>query len=577
MQCAFADSLDVKGYKIVPNDLAATQYPRYDANDDQCAIIKVISDIDGLLFDSGIGIVGDIERKAGEYWIYVSPGERRLSIWGPDILKNNFNLPDTPKSGKVYQLIVTRAGEGGVGDITTGFILLKSGPPGARVYIDGEFMGNTPFQREMASGFYNYRLEKEMFYFKEGSFTVKVNETYTESVNLDPNFGALVVTSSPVNGAKISLNGQPTGYSTPYTFDTLKSGSYILTFQIDLYEPITREVTINDGESKRLDIQLSPVFGNIEITTSPAADIYIDGRLQGNDAYSGILTKGVHSIEAKRENYYPQTTKIDMKAGVTETVPFELLPITGSLSVISDPPEAEIFIDGKSFGLSPRIIPDIVIGHYEIILKKENFATVSTYADVKENERTEVIANLENFKEITIVSNPMKASLTLNGKNEGETPKKIVVPFGENMIKLSLKGYEDLETSFLVTEQKDKYGFEMISDLKAQAKIDFSKYKRRKNWWLGGTIASALAGGYFYYAAEKHYDEYQTATENATDLHNQIKTEDMIWPAAFGLSGFCAIMTIVNGSKQGKAKRNMNISLVPVEGGGMMSFSLKLN
>ena len=75
-QHALADSLDVSGYKQIPNDISATRYPKFDANDKLCALIKVISDIDQLGFERNMGIVGNIEKKTGEYWIYVSPEER---------------------------------------------------------------------------------------------------------------------------------------------------------------------------------------------------------------------------------------------------------------------------------------------------------------------------------------------------------------------------------------------------------------------------------------------------------------------------------------------------------------------
>ena len=101
---AFADSLDVTGYKQIPNDISAQRFGRYDANDKLCALIKVISDIDNLNFDAGLRIVGNIEMKVCLYLVYVLVGERRLSIWGRDLIRYNLNLPLLPESGKVYQV-----------------------------------------------------------------------------------------------------------------------------------------------------------------------------------------------------------------------------------------------------------------------------------------------------------------------------------------------------------------------------------------------------------------------------------------------------------------------------------------
>jgi hypothetical protein len=568
---AFADSLDVSGYKQIPNDISAQRFDRYDANDQLCALIKVISDIDNLNFDAGMRIVGNVEKKAGEYWVYVSPGERRLSIWGSNLIRYNFNLPTIPESGKVYQMVAIRKGETDFGGMATGFIVIKSQPPGATVWIDNEYMGTTPFQREMTSGYYNYRLEKEMFYPKEGGFTVKVNETVTEEVLFNPNFGSLTLTTTPVDGARITLDGVPTNYRTPHTFDTLSSGRHTIVLSLDLYEPVSREITVRDSENTPISIDLNPVFGNVEITTSPDADIYIDDELRATGSFADILQKGVHTIEVKKDRYYTQTRKIDMKAGETETWQVELEPIVGSLSIMTSPPEASITIDGESYGITPKIIPEIQIGTYEITLKKENYAVVITTVEVMENERTKVEQDLSNFKEITISSNPSNANLFLNGKNEGTTPKTLTANFGMNTLRLTKQGYNDLEESFTVTEQKSSYFFTMVSDQKALAQMDYKKYKRQKNIWLAGTIASAAAGGYFAYSANQAGKDYETATTDATSLYDKMEQHYTYSYAAFGVSSVCAIFTIINASKQSKAKKQMNISAIPVEGGGVLS------
>lgn len=571
---AFADSLDVTGYKQIPNDISAQRFGRYDANDKLCALIKVISDIDNLNFDAGLRIVGNIEKKAGEYWVYVSAGERRLSIWGRDLIRYNLNLPLLPESGKVYQVVATRKGETGLGGMATGFVVIKSQPPAATVWIDDEYMGTTPFQREMTSGYYNYRLSKERYYEKEGGFTVKVNETATEDVRLDPNFGSLAVSTSPVDGAKITLDGVPTNYRTPHTFDTLASGQHSVALSLDFYEPITRDVTVTDNEKTPLTIDLTPVFGNIKITTTPEADIFIDGKMAGTGAFDGVLHKGVHTIEVKKDKFYSQTRKIDMKTGETESWAVKLLPVSGSLSVITEPPEAEIIIGGESYGFTPKIIPEIICGTYEITLKKDNYAPVKITAEVKENERTKVEEDLNNFREITISSSPSGASLFLNGKNEGSTPKTITTNFGKNTVRLSKQGYNDLEETFTVTEQQKTYSFTLVSDQIAMAQMDFEKYKKRKNYWLAGTIVSAGTGAYFAYSADKAGKDYITATTEATSLYDKMERHYNYSYAAFGVSGVCAIFTIINATKQSKAKRKMNIAAIPLEGGGVVSVTM---
>jgi hypothetical protein len=329
-----------------------------------------------------------------------------------------------------------------------------------------------------------------------------------------------------------------------------------------------------DGESTPLNVEMNPVFGNVHITANLAADIYIDGERKASGAFDDILRKGVHTIEVKKDKHYSQTRKIDMKSGATETLAFTILPINGSLSIASDPPEAEISIDGKSYGLTPKIVPEIIIGTYEITLKKPNYATVKTTAEVKENERTTVNQDLNNFKEITITSNPSGANLFLNGKNEGTTTRKLTTNFGKNSIRLTRTGYNDFEDSFTVTEQQNTYSFTMVSDQNVMAQMDFNKYKKRKNVWLAATLATAGTGAYFIYSSDRAGKDYATATTEATSLYDRMERQRVISFAAFGTSGFCAIMTILNASKQSKAKKRMDISAVPLDGGAMLNLQI---
>jgi hypothetical protein len=571
-----ADEFEVKSFEKAVNDLSARTHARNDVNDNPCALIRILTDLNGLSFDSNSGIVGNIEKKTGEYWLYVSAGERQVKIMKEGFIPLNYNLPESINEFAVYRMILTgkKSGEATTG-IKTGMILIRTIPEGADVWVDEVYKGKSPFQQEMASGYYNFRLSKKYFYEKTGDFRVFVDSTNKLEIPLDANFGSLNLSVLPAGLAtKVTIDGGDLQLRLPATIDTLPTGSHNIILQTDLYEPATRTFIIEDNKTTRLEVPLNPIFGNIEITATSNDQIFIDGILKNSGTYNGILIAGLHTIEVKREKFYTDSRKVSIAAGITEKLQITLKPIIGSLSVLTTPPEADILINTENKGKSPRIINDLIIGNYEIILKKEGFATVKTQAEIRENERTTLTENLTNFREVHISSNPSGAQLTINKKSEGSTAKTLTLPFGENTIRLEKTGYQTLEQKFTITEQQREYSFTMLSDAKAMAKADFSKYKKHKNWWLAGTIASAGIGGYFYYSANKHYNEYKTATTDAEDLHNQIATEDKIWPAAFIASGICGTMAIISASKQGKAKQKMGFSAMPVEGGGLLSIQM---
>ena len=68
---------------------------------------------------------------------------------------------------------------------------------------------------------------------------------------------------------------------------------------------------------------------------------------------------------------------------------------------------------------------------------------------------------------------------------------------------------------------------------------------RRKKWyWYGGSAAFAVVGAYFRYSADQHYEEYQSATGDATELHRIIEMEDTIYPIGYGLSAACLLTAL---------------------------------
>lgn len=53
----YAQEFDIRSFAAVPNDLSARKEVRRTVNDEPCALIKVVTNIEGMQFESNIGIV----------------------------------------------------------------------------------------------------------------------------------------------------------------------------------------------------------------------------------------------------------------------------------------------------------------------------------------------------------------------------------------------------------------------------------------------------------------------------------------------------------------------------------------
>ena len=73
-----AQSLEIKSLDYTPTDLSGSTKSRKDLNGNYCALVKVEAPGLDLYFQGNI--IGDVERKASEYWCYLTEGTIKLKI-----------------------------------------------------------------------------------------------------------------------------------------------------------------------------------------------------------------------------------------------------------------------------------------------------------------------------------------------------------------------------------------------------------------------------------------------------------------------------------------------------------------
>ncbi len=106
---AIAQKLTVESFKLAPSDLTAQTQPRKDLNNLNCALIKVGLGLQGVQFEGSI--MGSVENKTGEYWVYMPQGNRMLKVkhsnYAPVMVNfANYGV-EKVESNKTYELIVS--------------------------------------------------------------------------------------------------------------------------------------------------------------------------------------------------------------------------------------------------------------------------------------------------------------------------------------------------------------------------------------------------------------------------------------------------------------------------------------
>jgi len=142
--------------------------------------------------------------------------------------------------------------------IVSGTLEIRSDPAGALAYVDGAYAGMTPLSITKDPGTYNVQVSATGY--KDSRIVpayVESGVTRTVTFVLIPVDGKLTVTSTPVDGAAITINGSSIG-ATPHTFD-LAPGTYTLGVTKPGYiTPSVMLANVLSGTTTYLEFILNP-------------------------------------------------------------------------------------------------------------------------------------------------------------------------------------------------------------------------------------------------------------------------------------------------------------------------------
>ncbi len=134
-----------------------------------------------------------------------------------------------------------------------GILNIRSNPPSAGVYIDGEYVGDTPISVSVLPGEHRVEVTKPGYsdYVKDVNISPLTSETLNAS--LEPVEGVLRVNSEP-SGAEVYINGEHSG-KTPLSIE-LSPGRYNVTLKKEGYREYTTRVEVKAGEITSINAKL---------------------------------------------------------------------------------------------------------------------------------------------------------------------------------------------------------------------------------------------------------------------------------------------------------------------------------
>ena len=161
-----AQELNVKSFVVKTNDITARTQPRQDINGNDCALVKVQIVGQGITFNGNV--MGDVDYKGNEYWVYMPNGSKRLKITHPDCLPMEVSF-DNYGIGKVqgkntYVLTVVKSNQTSMNienKLFSGYVNILSDRKLQSSDMNGKSKKELEILRNMIYAKYGYRFKRD--------------------------------------------------------------------------------------------------------------------------------------------------------------------------------------------------------------------------------------------------------------------------------------------------------------------------------------------------------------------------------------------------------------------------------
>ena len=241
-------------------------------------------------------------------------------------------------------------------------------------------------------------------------------------------------------------------------------GSYNYRVQAPNYHTEVGKVTVNDPEeAQKVTVNLKPDFVEVTLKVDADAEIWVNNEKKGVGKWTGQLGKGTYKMECKQANHEATVSTQEITEAMNgQTITLAApKPFYGSLNIESTPNYAQIYIDGKAMGETPKFIKEILVGIHELKLTKEGCSDYVENITLAKGERKQVKAMLNNGREVTFSCNANNARLTIDGTPMSDANGTYKLTFGSHRIEAKADGYEDFAQTLSVSESSNRYSVEM--------------------------------------------------------------------------------------------------------------------
>ena len=235
-------------------------------------------------------------------------------------------------------------------------------------------------------------------------------------------------------------------------------------------------------------IEMYELPGRLRVTTSSPYDhtrwIH-DGKIIAvSNQLDHEFQAGEYSLTIDDPYYALKQLPVTIRRGQETSLQADLVPISGAMNIVSDPEEAEVFIDGEKAGVTPFTL-DKSGGQYSVRVSRNNYQDIQEDIEVRRGQETVERHYLMELKKarLMVKTQPENGELLLDGiKIDAMSPLEIEATVSHQLTYMKAGYFQQKQTISLAPGEEKNLVFNLKAEL---GSVEFSSSPKAEVWVSG--------------------------------------------------------------------------------------------
>ncbi|MBO5835517.1 MAG: PEGA domain-containing protein [Bacteroidales bacterium] len=415
-----AQNISVASFNLLENDLTANLQGSIerDYNGEVAALIKVVTPEQGFTFDGGMVGIVKTKQEAGEVWVWVPHGIKKMSVRHPQLgVLRDYYFPISIEKARTYEMVLTT---GKVQTIVSQslkkqFVIFNVEPADATIEFNGIILpvDETGYaETSVPFGKYTYRISSPNYRTYAGVIEIADGgEKPVVNAKLQADFALLeMVSIDEYNGASVFVDGSKRGVL-PIEKIQLSGGSHVVSVEKESLK--IKEYSIDAQVGKTYTWKLvdeAHDYALISFETDEKNEIWLNGELKSIGPWKGLLKTGNYQVETKQVSHIPASETIRIADTTTRSVQLKSpTPMYSSMEITSFPSKAKVYIDDVEMGETPLILNEVLVGMRKMTIVKDGVGREERLVQVDYGASASVRVDLTKVKKESVLATADKA------------------------------------------------------------------------------------------------------------------------------------------------------------------------